>query len=73
MKFSTLARPPIQPAEAAAAAHSICPYHNGLVAETGDVEGRVFYCPIGKEFWRYSRRANAGFYAPLPYGPTGVV
>lgn len=72
MKFSSLARPPIQPEEAEDAQHSICPLHNGLVRETGDVEGRVLFCPIGRMYWRYTAKPANGMYAPLPY-PQGRV
>jgi hypothetical protein len=57
-----------------AAGHSICPLHNGLVRETGDKEGAVFFCPIGFSYWRYtSNPANAGMYAPLAYPNEGVI
>jgi hypothetical protein len=70
---SSLAAPPITPQEARSATHSICCVHNGLVRETGDVEGRVFWCPIGGQAWRYTRYpANAGMYASLDY-PADVV
>lgn len=73
MKFSSLARPPIQPDEAEHAQHSICPFHNGLVRETGDVEGKVMYCPVGKEFWRYTAKPVNAMYSPLPYPKSGIV
>lgn len=73
MKLSSLARPPIQPHEIEGAQHSICPFHNGLVRESGDVEGRVMWCPVGREYWRYTRKANGGMHAPLSYPKSGVV
>ena len=73
MKFSSLARPPIQPEEAERAQHSICPLHNGLVRETGDVDGKVMWCPIGRMYWRYSAKPVNGMYGPLSYRSQGVV
>lgn len=71
---SSVADPPITVAEARAAKDSICPFHNGLVRETGDVEGRVFWCPVGGTYWRWTKNpANAGMYAPLPYAHERVV
>ena len=51
---------------------AICRNHKGLISVTGDVEGRVFLCPIGKEFWRFSKQVN-GFNTPLRYGKSGVI
>lgn len=72
-RFSDIARPPITQDEAEKADHSICPYHNGLVRETGDVEGRVMYCPIGNQYWRYTKRSRNGMYSPLNYPKSGVI
>ncbi len=67
-RCSSLAIPPITPQEARDAQHSICCVHDGLVRQTGDVEGRVFFCPSGSEYWRYTRNPpNAGMYGPLSY------
>ena len=73
MRFSDLARPPITQDEAERAQHSICRIHNGLVNETGDKEGAVFFCPIGRSFWRYTAKRVNGMYAPLPYPESGAV
>jgi len=67
MKLSDIARPPIQLHDTEGAEHSICPFHNGLIRETGDVEGRVFFCPIGKMYFRYSAKWQSGFNGPLNY------
>ena len=67
MKFSDIARPPIQIHETENAPHSICPFHNGLVRETGDVEGKVFFCGVGRMFWRYTAKWQTGFNGPLQY------
>lgn len=71
--FSALARPPVQPQEAESADTAICPYHNGLIRETGEREGRVLFCPIGRQYWRYTRNPGSGFASPLPYQNAGVV
>lgn len=72
MKISDLARPPIQQVEVEHCDTAICPHHKGLIRETGDTEGTVFYCPIGRQWWRYSKQLSA-FTAPLKYGKSGVV
>lgn len=66
-RCSELARPPIQQHEAENAPHSICVLHNGLVRQTGDIEGRVFYCPVGQCYWRYSNNVKHGMHSPLAY------
>lgn len=63
---------PITLAEKAKADTAICRHHKGLIRETGDVEGTVFYCPIGDEYWRYTR-AQTGFNTLLPYQKSGVL
>lgn len=48
--------------------HSICRNHKGLVRQTGDVEGKQYWCPIGRELWTYTKTdPRAGFRAPLNY------
>ena len=69
MKLSNLAHPPIQPKETDKAETAICRNHNGLIRLTGDRDGRVFFCPVGNEFWRYSAKRETGMHSPLPYGP----
>ena len=54
------------------ASESICCVHKGLILVTGDTHGRVFFCPIGKQYWRYTRE-RSGLYAPLTYPKSGVV
>ena len=66
MRVSQLARPPIQPHECENVETAICVNHNGLIRFTGDTEGRVFYCPQGREYWRYSKTV-IGMNAPLRY------
>lgn len=72
MKISDLARPPIQPHEIEGVETAICRNHKGLISVTGDREGSVWYCPIGREFWRYSKQVN-GFNTPLRYPKSGVI
>jgi len=72
VRISDLARPPIQPRETHDVETAICRNHKGLINVTGDTEGRVFFCPIGREFWRYSKQVN-GFNTPLRYGKSGVI
>lgn len=48
--------------------HAICRKHNGLIRETGDENGKQFWCPIGKEIWVYTKvDTRSGFYRPLNY------
>ena len=66
---SELAAPLITPQEARAASISICRHHNGRIASLptqDDHEGRVYFCPIGAMYWRYSKRPN-DFWRPLDY------
>lgn len=68
---SDLADPPITPDEARAAETAVCRYHNGRIGHsptTSDIEGRVLFCPVGGQYWRYSKQ-QSGMYAPLDYGP----
>lgn len=51
--YSRRADPPISDAEATAAKDSICCLHRGQIAVTGDVIGSVWYCDVGKQYWRY--------------------
>lgn len=72
LRVSADADPPITEAEARAAPATICCRHNGLVRSFGDKDGSVFYCPIGKQYWRYTRKGRA-FYKALAYSSKGVV
>ena len=68
---SSLADPMITFAEARAAEISICCRHNGRVKTDRlptDTEGRVFWCPIGREYWRLSKGEGGFRLAPLKYG-----
>jgi hypothetical protein len=72
LPVSDAADPPISQEEARAAAHATCWYHNGLVRLTGAREGTVFYCPIGREAWRFSK-GSAADTRPIQYSSVGVV
>lgn len=53
--------------------HAICRRHKGLIRETGDVEGKQFWCPIGREVWTYRRIDMAdAFHRSLNYPRTLV-
>lgn len=69
MKLSDLARPPVQPHEIESADTAICVTHDGLIASSFSPadEGKVFYCPVGRMFWRFSSKGTPGMYGPLNY------
>lgn len=67
------ARPLVNDAEADEAEDATCPYHKGLITVTGAKEGAVFWCPIGRQYWRYRRHTNAGFKSRLRYPRLGLV
>jgi hypothetical protein len=69
---SDLAEPVITVHEARAATEAICRYHKGLICQTGDKDGSVFLCPIGRQYWRYTKQTG-GFFAPLNYPRGGFV
>lgn len=73
MSLSTLARPPITQEEAERADHSICPYHGGRPGAGWFRDGRVFFCPIGRQYWRYSSNSGNGMYSPLAYEKFGGI
>jgi hypothetical protein len=72
VKVSELARPPIQSHEIKDVETAICRNHKGLISGAVEREGSVWFCPIGKEFWRYSKQQN-GFNTPLRYPKSGVI
>lgn len=63
---SSIAEPPISADEARAADTAICRYHKGLITQVGDRDGAVFFCPMGQEYWRYTKHVN-GMFKPLNY------
>lgn len=69
---SDCADPPISQEEARTAAHANCRYHNGLIRLTGAKDGTAFYCPIGREAWRYSK-GNAADTRVIVYSSKGIV
>jgi hypothetical protein len=66
---SSLADPPITMAEALAVdpAHdtNVCRWHKGQLTHL-NVDGRVYFCPIGGMYWRYSKQPSE-FLRPLQY------
>lgn len=71
---SNLADPPITEAEARNAEHAVCRHHGGLITwqHTPSEDGRVFYCPQGASYWRFSKKRD-GMYAPLKYDQEGAI
>ena len=72
---SELAEPPISIAEAKAARETVCRYHKGIVGQPGgakDAEGTVFLCPVGRQYWRYTKQTG-GMFSPLNYRRMGIV
>jgi hypothetical protein len=55
------------------ATDAICPYHKGLISINGAIEGTVFWCPIGRQYWRYRKNTNDGFRTHLRYPKLGLV
>lgn len=72
MISSPLARPAVTEHEASGADTAICRNHQGLILALGDKEGSVFFCPIGRQYWRYTTQVSA-FNAPLRYPKSGVM
>jgi hypothetical protein len=71
---STLAEPQITAEEARAATETICRWHEGLIASSptsSDTEGKVFFCPIGRMYWRYTKQLS-WFLRPLNYSKIEV-
>ncbi|MGH3426304.1 MAG: hypothetical protein ACRD3Q_15855 [Terriglobales bacterium] len=66
---SALADPPISAEEAHAADHATCRWHHGHITHTrvtGDAWGKVYFCPIGRQYWRLSQELN-DFLRPLQF------
>jgi|SRR6516162_4956023 hypothetical protein len=66
---SSLADPPITAAEAWAVDlgrdTTICRWHRGQYTHL-NIDGRVYFCPIGRSYWRYTTQPNE-FLKPLRY------
>jgi hypothetical protein len=66
---SSLADPPITLAEALAVDlaqdTTLCRLHRGQLTHLNE-DGRVYFCPIGRMFWRHSKRPSE-FLRPLTY------
>ena len=67
---SQLADPPISDDEAENARVALCPRHGGLVGQRGEHFGDVFWCPTGRQCFRYSRKRLHGL-RPLKYPVRG--
>jgi hypothetical protein len=66
---SSTAEPLITAEEARAADTAICRLHKGLIASSplaSDAEDRVYFCPIGRMYWRYSKQPS-GMFSPLRF------
>lgn len=72
MKLSSAARPPIQEHEVTGAVTSICRQHGAEHLDGWFTEGRVFFCPLGRMYWRFTKH-QGGMYAKLPYHHEGIV
>ena len=70
--MSPHAEPPISEDEAKTAPIAVCLWHDGIVRLTGDREGAVYFCPIGRQYWRYTRK-RVQFWRGLSYRPRGYV
>ena len=58
---SSLADPPITLAEALAVDlgrdTTLCRLHRGQLTHLNE-DGKVYFCPIGRRFWRYTKQPN---------------
>jgi hypothetical protein len=65
--------PPILPEEARNAEPALCRLHKGRIAiqlADGDFYGKVFFCPVGRSYWRLSKQQD-GMLKPLKF-PKGM-
>lgn len=67
---SSLAEPPITIEEVREARQrgdheTVCRCHKGQFTHL-NTDGAVYFCTIGRQWWRYSRQLS-GMYAPLRY------
>jgi len=70
---SSDARPPVQNSEMETADDAICPYHRGLISLNPPKEGTVFWCPIGRQYWRFRKDNTPGFTSRIVYPRIGIV
>jgi hypothetical protein len=49
---------------------TVCRWHRGWHTHL-NVDGTVYYCPIGQMYWRYAKQPS-GFLKPLQYAKSGV-
>lgn len=69
---SQLADPPISIAEAKAARDANCHRHGGFTPDSVDRDGDTLFCPVGRQYWRYTKGEEA-MYGRLSYPRLGVV
>ena len=67
---SSLAEPPISDDEASNAEPALCPRHGGIVGQRGEHFGMVFWCPEGRQCFRYSKKRTF-LSRPLKYPARG--
>jgi hypothetical protein len=64
---SPLAEPPITSEEAGsvdlATNTTVCRWHGGQLTSL-NAEGKVYFCPIGRQYWRFSKQL-CDFFRPL--------
>jgi hypothetical protein len=55
VNISRDAKPPITQKETEGAEGSVCRWHGGIIGRfpAPAQYGKVFFCPIGQQFWRY--------------------
>jgi hypothetical protein len=66
---SELAEPLITPDEVKDVETAVCRMHKGHITHglaAGDYYGKVFWCPIGRLYWRLSEHVS-GMTAPLRF------
>lgn len=69
-KISDAARPAIRLSELDNCRDANCPQH-GYLPDPTDVEGEVFFCGVGQQYWRFSK--EPGLYGRLNYSKLGIV
>lgn len=68
-RTSSLAKPPITLEEVRTAETATCRLHHGHISHTrvtSDAWDKVYFCPIGRQYWRYSKRLSE-LLRPLRY------
>jgi hypothetical protein len=66
---SELAEPLVTPEETKGVETAVCRVHKGRIADqlaAGDYYGRVYFCPIGRMYWRLTQHLS-GLQAPMKF------